>query len=94
MLMWRNADRNCDPAAVERLVRRSKAALRRAGRPYMNIGFVVGPFPTVFCSTGQTGHQVDIEFAMWGDSFEESICRFSDVVTLIEKAVEECERNG
>lgn len=94
MLMWRNLDRNCQPAAVNRLVARLKAALRRAGRPCTHIGFVVGPFPTVFCSTGQRGHQVDIEFAMWGDSFEESLCRFSDVVAVIEKAVEECERKG
>lgn len=94
MLMWRNVDRDCQQAAVTRLLTRLKAALRRAGRPYTHIGFVVGPFPTVFCSTGQRGFQVDIEFAMWGDSFEESMRRFPDVVAVLEKAVEECERNG
>jgi len=31
---------------------------------------------------------------MWGDSFEESMCRFSDAVAVIEKAVEECERSA
>jgi len=94
MLMWRNVDRNCQQGEVNRLLKRLKAALRRAGRPYTHIGFVVGPFPTVFCSTGQRGFQVDIEFAMWGDSFEESMGRFSDAVAVIQKAVEECERSA
>ena len=94
MLMWRKVDRNCQQAAINRLLGRLKAALRRSGRPYTHIGFVVGPFPTVFCSTGQRGFQLDIEFAMWGDSFEESMCRFSDIVAVMEKAVEEGERNG
>jgi len=71
MLMRRKLEQNCQQTAVNRLLRRLTIALRRAGRTCTHIGFVVGPFPTLFCSTGQRGFQIDIEFAMWGDSFEE-----------------------
>lgn len=93
ILMSRRLDRNCQWAAVKRLLKRLRGALKRAGRAYTHIGFVVGPFPTLFSATGQRGFQIDIEFAMWGDSFEEAMYRFSDVVTIIEKAVKECERS-
>lgn len=93
MLMWRKLDQNCQPPAVRRLLQGFRRALKRAGRAYSHIGFVVGPFPTVFCTTGRRGHQIDIEFAMWGDSFEEAMHRFSDVVTVVEQAVKECERD-
>lgn len=92
MLMWRELDQNCQWVAVNRLLRRFRCALGRAGRDCTHIGFVIGPFPTVFCSTGRRGFQIDIEFAMWGDSFDESMRRFSDVVMVIDKAVESSER--
>jgi len=63
-----------------------------AGGSYTHIGFVVGQLPTVFCSTGCRGFQIDIEFAMWGDSFDEAMHRLSDVVTVVRKAVEGCEK--
>ena len=94
MFMWRTIDRNCEPTAVEPLLARFRVALRRAGRGHTHIGFVVGPFPTVFCATGRKGFQVDVEFAMWGDSFDEAMHRFSDVVLIVEKALERCERDG
>ena len=93
MLMWRKVYRNYDGEVVKQLLELLRGALTRAGRARTYIGFVVGPFPTVFCATGRKGFQVDIEFAMWGDTFEEGMHRFSDVVTLIESAVEQCERD-
>ena len=36
---------------------------------------------------------MDIEFAMWGNTFGEAMHRFSDVVTVIEKAVRGTENN-
>ena len=92
MLMYRKLDQNCQPESVRRLVERLRAGLRRAGRRYTHVGFVIGPFPTLFCTTGQRGSQIDIEFAMWGDSFEEGMHRFSDVVGIMEQAVKECEK--
>ena len=92
MLMWRGLDRNCQQAGVKQLVKRFRRALQRAGETYTHIGFVVGPFPTVFCSSGRRGFQIDIEFALWGDSFDEAMHRFSDVVTVMRKAVEGCEK--
>jgi hypothetical protein len=92
MLMWRGLDQNCQQADVNQLLKRFRRALQRAGGTYRHIGFVVGPFPTVFCSTGRRGFQIDIEFAMWGDSFDEAMHRFSDAVTVIRKAVEGCKK--
>lgn len=93
MLMWRRLDRNSQPAVVRGLLKRLRTKLKHAGRAYTHIGFVVGPFPTVFSATGRKGFQIDIEFAMWGDSFEEAILRFSDVVAVMDKAVRKCERS-
>ena len=93
MLMWRRQDRNCQPSVVKRLLRRLQGALKQAGRNYKYIGFVVGPFPTVFTATGRRGFQIDIEFAMWGDSFDEAMHRFSDVVVVLDRAVKACERD-
>ena len=93
MLMRRRLDQNCLPSAVKQLLRRFKGALERAGGGYTHIGFVVGPFPTVFTATGQRGFQIDIEFAIWGDSFDEAMRRFSDVVTVLERAIKKCERD-
>lgn len=94
MLMRRNLDQNCQQTAVNRLLKRFRSALRRSGRGCAYIGFVIGPFPTVFCSTGRRGFQIDTEFAMWGDSFDEAMRRFSDVVMVIEKAIEASERGS
>jgi hypothetical protein len=93
MLMWRRLDRNCQRSAVKRLLRRLRGALKRAGRDYTHIGFVVGPFPTIFTATGRRGFQIDIEFAMWGDSFDDGMHRFSDVVVVLDRAVRKCERD-
>lgn len=92
MLMLRNMDQNCEPATVNWLLKRLRGALSRAGTAHTYIGFVVGPFPTIFCATGRRGFQIDIEFAMWGDTFEEAMHRFSEVVEVMAKAVERCER--
>ena len=93
MLLWRRLDRNCQPSDVKRLLRRLRAALQRAGSGYSYIGFVVGPFPTFFTATGRRGFQMDIEFAMWGDTFDEAMHRFSDVVALLDRAIKKCERD-
>lgn len=66
MLMWRTLDQNCQPASVTRTLKGFRRMLKHAGRTCTHIGFVVGPFPTIFCATGQRGFQIDIEFAMWG----------------------------
>ena len=76
MLMYRRLDQNCQPKAVARLIQQLRAGIRRAGRRDTHIGFIIGPFPTLFCATGQGGFQIDIEFAMWGDSFEEGCIVF------------------
>ena len=93
MLMLREIDQNCEPDAAKTLLKRFRGALRRAGTANTHIGFIVGPFPTVFCATGRRGFQIDIEFAMWGDTFEEAMNRFADVVSIIDKAVKRCERD-
>lgn len=93
MLMLRQMDQNCEPDVVNRLLDQLRVAIRGAGTAHTYIGFIVGPFPTVFCATGQRGFQMDIEFAMWGDTFGEAMHRFSDVVTVIEKAVWGIEKN-
>src|SRR3546814_2608507 len=93
MLMWRRLDRNCQAPAVKRLLSRFKGALRGAGRDYTHIGFVVGPFPTLFTATGRRGFQIDIEFAMWGDSFNEAMQRFPDDVDVLDRAIKACERD-
>ncbi len=92
MLIWRRLDRNCQQAGVKQLLKQFRRGLQRAGGAYTHIGFVVGLFPTVFCSTGRRGFQIDIEFPMWGDSFDEAMHRFSEVVTVMRKAVEGCEK--
>ena len=48
--------------------------------------------PTVFCSSGRRGFQIDIEFALWGDSFDEAMHRFSDVVTVMRKQSSDAKR--
>lgn len=87
MLIWRQLDKNCRWRSVKTLLKRLRRELRRAGKSYQYIGFVVGPFPTQFRQINQRGHQIDIEFAMWGDSFEEAMERFVDVVVVLEKAL-------
>ena len=93
MLLWRRLDRDCQPSEVKRLLRRLRAALQRAGSGYSSIGFVVGPFPTFFTATGRSGFQTDIEFAMWDDSFDDAMHRFSDVVAVLDRAIKKCERD-
>lgn len=92
-LLSRRLDRNCQPSEVKRLLRRLRCALGRAGRGYSYIGFVVGPFPTFFVETGRRGFQIDIEFAMWGDTFDEAMHRFSHVVAVLDQAIKKCEQH-
>jgi hypothetical protein len=47
----------------------------------------------MFRATEQKGYQIDVEFAMWGDSFEEAMERFSDVVVVLERAIKKSEAN-
>lgn len=91
MLMWRRLERNYPPSAATRLCRRFRRALEHAGKAFTHIGFVVGPFPTLFTASGRKGFQVDVEFAMWGDSLEDGMRRLDDVVAVLEKAVRRCE---
>ncbi len=41
----------------------------------------------MFRASEQKGYQIDVEFAMWGDTFEEAMQRFSDVVLVLERAI-------
>lgn len=91
MLMFRDLDQNCSKKRILKLVNRIQQKLSHYGRQSDYVGFVVGPFPTVFTETGRRGFQVDIEFAMWGDTIEEAIARFEVVVRLMEKAIVDCE---
>lgn len=91
MFMWRDLERNCRQKSVRRLLKQLLRQLRRHETRYSHIGFAVGPFPTVFRATGQKGYQIDVEFAMWGDSFEEAMERFGDVVAVLDRAMRKCE---
>jgi hypothetical protein len=93
ILMWRELDRNCRQEAVGWLLKQLLRRFRRLEKRYDHIGVVVGPFPTVFRMTGRRGYQVDVEFAMWGDSFEEAMQRFPDVVSVLDASIRKCEAN-
>jgi hypothetical protein len=92
MLMYRDPDQNCSKKRIFKLIRAIQRKLLVAGKDADYVGFVVGPFPTLFAETGRRGFQVDIEFAMWGDSFKEAIGRFNEVVRLMESAILEAEQ--
>ena len=94
MLMFRDLNQNCSKKRVFKLVNTIQRKLAHYGRQSDYVGFVVGPFPTVFTATGRRGFQVDIEFAMWGDTVEEAIARFEVVVRLMEKAILDCETSA
>jgi hypothetical protein len=94
MLMFRDLDQNFSKKHIFKLINRIQRKLAHYGRHSDYVGFVVGPFPTVFVDTGKRGFQVDIEFAMWGDTVEEAIGRFEVVVRLMEKAIVDCENSA
>lgn len=94
MLIWRQLDKNCRPKTVRQLLKRFRRELKRVGKPHKYIGFIVGPFPTRFHRTGRKGYQIDIEFAMWGNSFEESMQRFPDVVSMLDETIKNCEASS
>lgn len=91
MFMWRDLAKNCRQDTVRWVLDKLLAQFRRVERQYNYIGFVVGPFPTIFRDTGKRGYQIDVEFAMWGDSFEEAMQRFSDVVLVMDQSIKRCE---
>lgn len=91
MVMWRELDKNCRQKTVRWLLKQLLRQFRRLQTRFDYIGFVVGPFPTVFRATEQRGYQIDIEFAMWGDSFEEAMQRFPDVVLALDQTIKRCE---
>lgn len=91
MLIWRQLDRNCQWKTVRLVLKRFRRELKRVGKAYDHIGFVVGPFPTLFQTTGRKGYQIDIEFAMWGDSFDEAMQRFSNAVLVLDETIKNCE---
>ena len=93
MLMWRELDRNCRQKTIRWLLKQLLRQFRHFERQYDYIGFVVGPFPTLFGATGQQGHQIDIEFAMWGDELQEAMERFPDVVFVLDRSIKKCEAN-
>lgn len=97
IFMWRDIDRNCDQTSVKWLLRQVLRYLKRSRTRHNYIGFVVGPFPTLFLSTGEKGYQIDIEYAMWGDSFEEAMDRFPEVVSVLDGSIRKseaaCEKN-
>lgn len=91
ILMWRELDRNCRQKTTRWLLKQLLRQFRRFQWKYDYIGFVVGPFPTEFRATGLKGYQIDVEFAMWGDEFEEAMKRFPDVVHVLDIAIKKCE---
>jgi hypothetical protein len=91
ILMWRELDRNCRQKSVRWLFKQLLRQFRSVERQYDYIGFVAGPFPTLFRATGQKGHQIDIEFAMWGDEVQEAMERFPDVVVVLDRSIRKCE---
>lgn len=93
MFMWRELDNNYDQRSARWLLKQLLRKFKRLQRRHNYIGFVVGPFPTVFRATGKAGYQVDVEFAMWGNSFEEAMQRFSDVISVLDQSIKECEAN-
>ncbi len=93
ILMWRVLDRNSRQKTVRWLLKQLLRQFRRFERQYDYIGFVAGPFPTLFRETGKKGFQIDVEFAMWGNEFQEAMERFSDVVLVLTKSIKECEAN-
>ncbi|MAS15459.1 MAG: hypothetical protein CMH69_19455 [Nitratireductor sp.] len=94
MLIFRDLDQNCSKKHVIKLVRKMQRQLLNFGRDASYVGFVVGPFPTLFLETQKRGFQTDIEFAMWGDSFEDAMARFDEVVGLMERTIVECDKRG
>jgi hypothetical protein len=93
MVMWRELDKNCRQKTTRWLLKQLLRQFRHFEKKYDYIGFVVGPFPTLFRATGQKGHQIDIEFAMWGDEVREAMERFPDVVHVLERSIKKCEAN-
>ncbi len=93
IFMWREVDKNCKQKAVRWLLKQLLRQFRRLETRHNYIGFVVGPYPTIFRLSEQKGYQIDLEFAMWGDTFEEAMQRFSDVVLVLERAIKKCEAN-
>ena len=93
MIMLRQLEKNCELKSVKQLRKQLLRELRHFGISYTYIGFVVGPFPTLFHITGRKGFQINIEFAMWGDTFDEAMQRFSDIVCVLEKSIRRCEQS-
>jgi hypothetical protein len=93
MLMSREPGSNSQQKAVRSLLKQLLRQFKRLEKQYDYIGFVVGPFPTLFSATGQKGYQIDVEFAMWGDTFEEAMNRFPDVVSALDRSIKKCEAN-
>lgn len=93
ILMWRELDRNYRQKTVRWLLKQLLRQFGRFERQYDYIGFVAGPFPTLFRATGQKGYQIDIEFAMWGDEFQEAMERFQHVVLVLDRSIKKCEAN-
>ncbi len=54
---------------------------------------MAGLFPTLFRASGLKGYQIDIEFAMWGDEFQEAMERFPEVVLVLDRSIRKCEAN-
>jgi hypothetical protein len=90
-LIWRELEKNCQQESIKWLIRQLIRQFKHLKKRYNYIGFVVGPFPTMFRATGKNGHQIDVEFAMWGDSFEDAMQRFSDVVYVLDRVIKRCE---
>lgn len=92
MLMWRDTAKNCREKPVAWLQSQFLRQFKRLRKRYDCIGFVLGPFPTIFSESGARGYQIDVEFAMWGDSYEEALDRLPDVVSALEKVVQQVEK--
>lgn len=92
MLMWRDMAKNCRGQPVAWLKDQLLRQFKRYRQRHNYIGFVLGPFPTVFEVTGERGYQIDIEFAMWGDTYEEALERFPEVVTVLDRAIRRIEK--
>lgn len=92
MLMWRDEMKNCREKPVSWLKSQLLRQFKRYKQRHNYIGFVLGPFPTIFSTTGERGYQIDVEFAMWGDTYDEALNHFPEVVATLDRVIRRVER--
>lgn len=60
MLIFRDVEQNCSKKRIFKLIRAIERTLLRSGKDVDYVGFVVGPFPTLFVDRGRRGFQVEV----------------------------------